>query len=162
MQVRFDRDEKAWQTVSGGGDDELTEFWEVDWEFGRVPMGRHRATLSIPGTPPSFNAVGLHSHWTKGRKAKRDWQQWLSIALMEQKVPRGLKQVRASAALRFKQRRRRDEGNFRVVVEKALGDALVEGGWLADDTPDRYRFGAVELLAPVDRPETIVVLDYER
>lgn len=125
-------------------------------------MSQERATLSIPGTPPSLNAVGLHSHWTLDRKAKRDWQQWLSIALMEQKVPRGLKQVRATAALRFKKRRRRDEGNFRVILEKSLGDALVGGGWLSDDTPDLYRFGAVELFAPVERPETIVVLDFER
>lgn len=90
-------------------------------------MSKHRATLSIPGTPPSFNAIGLHSHWTVGRKAKREWEQWLSIALMQQRVPRGLKQVRASATLRFKQRRRRDEGNFRVILEKAFGDALVGG-----------------------------------
>lgn len=49
-----------------------------------------------------------------------------------------------------------------MILEKALGDALVEGRWLADDVPDLYRFGAVELFAPVPRPETIVVLDYER
>lgn len=121
-----------------------------------------RAALSIPGTPPSFNAVGLHSHWTVGRKAKRDWQQWLSIALVEQRVPRALKQVRATATLRFKQRRRRDEINFATILNKALGDALVTGGWLEDDVPELYSFGRVELFAPVDRPETIVVLDYER
>lgn len=121
-----------------------------------------RATLSIPGVPPSFNAVGLHSHWTAGRKAKQDWQQWLSIALMEQRVARGLKSVSATATLRFKQRRRRDEINFATVLNKALGDALVEGGWLEDDTPDLYRFGRVELMAPCERPETIVVLDYVR
>jgi hypothetical protein len=86
----------------------------------------------------------------------------LSIALMEQRVPRALASVSAKATIRFKQHRRRDEGNFRVILEKALGDALVEGGWLSDDTPDLYRFGVVELFAPVDRPETIVVLDYER
>lgn len=125
-------------------------------------MSTHRATLSIPATPPSFNAIGLRSHWAVGRNEKLKWQGWLSIALMEQKVPRRLKSVSAAATLRFKQRRRRDEGNFRVLLEKALGDALVEGGWLADDTSDLYRFGRVELLAPVDRPETIVVLDYVR
>jgi hypothetical protein len=121
-----------------------------------------RATLSIPGTPPSFNAVGYRSHWAVSRKHKLQWQGWLALALMEQKVPRRLQSVKVSATLRFKQRRRRDEGNFRVILEKALGDALVEGGWLPDDTADLYRFGALELFAPVDRPETIVVLDYER
>jgi len=120
-----------------------------------------RATLSIPCTPPSFNKVGLRSHWAVGRKAKQDWEQFLSIALLEQRVPRGLQSVRASATLRFKQRRRRDEGNFKPLLEKALGDVL-QNGWIEDDTPEHYRFGRVELLAPVERPETIVVLDYER
>jgi hypothetical protein len=29
--------------------------------------------------------------------------------------------------------RERDQGNHRVIVEKALGDALVRGGYLPDD-----------------------------
>ena len=45
--------------------------------------------------------------------------------------------------LRFPARRRRDSGNYRVMLEKALGDALVEGGWLPDDTPEHYEFGGV-------------------
>jgi len=121
-----------------------------------------RVSLSIPGTPKSFNQIGYRSHWAIGQREKQNWQGWLALALMEQKVPRRLKQVTATATLRFKQRRRRDSGNFRVVLEKALGDALVEGGWLPDDTSDLYCFGAVDLLAPCERPETIVVLDYER
>lgn len=120
-----------------------------------------RAALSIPGVPPSFNEVGFRTHWAVGRRHKQQWEQWLSIALMEQRVPRGLERVTATATIRFKQRRRRDEGNFRVILEKALGDVL-QNGWIADDTPDRYRFGEVKLLAPVERPETIVVLDYVR
>ncbi|HYJ22610.1 MAG TPA: hypothetical protein VEW07_11390 [Solirubrobacterales bacterium] len=126
-----------------------------------------RATLRIGGTPPSFNQIGYRSHWAVGQRHKKQWQEWISIALMEQAVPRGLmagglKLVTATATLRFKQRRRRDEGNFRVIIEKALGDALVQGGWLADDTAEQYRFGALNLYAPVDKPETIIVLDYER
>jgi hypothetical protein len=125
-------------------------------------MSQHRATLSVPGTPPSFNAVGLYSHWSVGRAAKLKWEGFLGIALMEAQVPRKLKHVEARATLRFKQRRRRDEGNHRVLLEKALGDVLVSGRWLEDDTADLYRFGEVELLAPCERPETIVVLDYVR
>jgi len=79
---------------------------------------------------------------------------------MEQAVPRGLSCVNARATLQFKQRRRRDEGNFRVILEKALGDALVEGGWLKDDTAEQYRFGGLELSAPHPEPLTIVRLDY--
>ena len=120
------------------------------------------ATLTIPGTPPSFNAIGYRSHWAVGQRHKKQWQEWLSIALMAAGVPRGLRSVRASATLQFKQRRRRDEGNFRVILEKAFGDALVEGGWLADDVAGAYGFGEVELSAPHPEPLTIVRLDYRK
>jgi hypothetical protein len=118
------------------------------------------ATLEVPGTPPSFNAVGLRSHWSVGRRHKRQWQEWLGTALMVAGVPRGLISVTATAELHFKQKRRRDEGNFRVIPEKALGDALVEGRWLEDDTPEHYSFGMVQLVAPSPKPLTLVHLDY--
>lgn len=120
------------------------------------------ATLRIPETPPSFNAIGLHSHWAAGRRHKKQWQEWLETALMAEAVPRGFASCTASARMQFPQRRRRDEGNFRVILEKALGDALVNGGWIPDDTGDQYRFGAVTLAAPSPSPETIVTLALSR
>jgi hypothetical protein len=93
---------------------------------------------------------------------KQDWQRDCGTALLLDKVPRGLELVNASARLYFRQRRRRDEGNFRVILEKALGDALTGGGWLEDDTPEHYRFGAVECLAPASVALTIVTLEFER
>ncbi|MDE2106789.1 MAG: hypothetical protein KGL39_56765 [Patescibacteria group bacterium] len=122
----------------------------------------HRATLVIPGTPPSFNAIGFRSHWAVGRRHKQQWQRFLAIALMEQRVPRGLEVVSATAELRFRQRRRRDEGNFRVIIEKALGDALVEGGWLVDDTAEQFHFGAVQIMAPAPAAETLVQITWSR
>lgn len=116
--------------------------------------------LSIPGTPPSLNAVGFHSHWSTGRKAKKDWEQWLGIALMEQKVPRKIRYVSASATLHFKQRRRRDAGNHAALLDKALGDVLQAAGYLEDDTPEFYRFGSIEFVAPSPEPLTLVHLDY--
>lgn len=118
------------------------------------------ATLEIPGTPPSFNAIGYRSHWAVGRRHKLQWQEWISTALMVEQVPRGLTSVTAAAEIRFKARRRRDEGNFRVILEKALGDALVEGGYLEDDTSEQFRFGALDLVAPADEPLTLVRLDF--
>ncbi len=95
----------------------------------------------IGDTPPSLNRVaGNRWGWAKN---KRRWQNDIALLLMAERLPRGLRRVEASAVLSFKQRRRRDEGNFRALLEKALGDAMVEGGWLPDDTPDHYRFGAV-------------------
>ena len=43
----------------------------------------------------------------------------------------------------FPNRIKRDQGNFRWMIEKALGDTLVGGGWLPDDTWDRYEFGGL-------------------
>lgn len=117
--------------------------------------------LTIHQVPPSFNAVGYRTHWAVGRKAKQQWQQDLETLLMAQRVPRGLARVEAEANIYFNERRRRDEGNFRVILEKALGDALVNGGWLADDTPDSYTFGTVRLVAPDPNPRTVITLNYK-
>lgn len=95
-----------------------------------------------------------------GRKHKLQWQEWLTAALLVEKVPKGLGSVRVQGELRFKQRRRRDEGNFRVILEKALGDALVSGGWLGDDTSDLYRFDRLELSCPWPTAETEIKLFY--
>lgn len=116
-----------------------------------------QVVLEIPGTPPSYNTLA-HAHWQRNRRVKQDWQERCEIVLLEARVPRGLELVTATARIFFKARRRRDEGNFRVILEKALGDALTNGGWLPDDTPDHYRFGAVELLAPAQVPLTIVTM----
>lgn len=37
MLARFDRDEKAWQTITGDGADEIVEFWEPDWSLVEYP-----------------------------------------------------------------------------------------------------------------------------
>lgn len=121
-----------------------------------------RATLRIPGTPPSFNAIGYRSHWAVSQRHKKQWQEWISVALIAAGVPRGLSQVSATATLKFKQRRRRDDGNFRVIIEKACGDALVEGRWLDDDTAGLYSFGGLSLEAPCEQAETLINLSYER
>lgn len=116
--------------------------------------------LDLPGTPPSFNRVGLHSHWAQGRKAKQQWQEMIETMLMAERVPRGMHSASASAEIHFKQRRRRDEGNFRTILEKATGDAL-QNGWIEDDTPEFYRFGAVYLLAPYTVPNTLIRIDFQ-
>ena len=116
-------------------------------------------TLDIPGTPPSYN-VTAHAHWQRVRREKQKWQRDCEIALMAARIPRGLGSVLASGRLEFKQNRRRDEGNFRVILEKALGDALVNGGWIEDDTPEHYQFGKLEIVAPAHRPRTLVTIAY--
>jgi len=117
------------------------------------------AVLSIPGTPPSYNTTA-HAHWRKVRHEKQKWEGFLHIALMEQRVPRKLNFVSASATLHFKQRRRRDAINHLVTLDKALGDVLQAAGYLEDDTPEFYRFGTLDFVAPSPEPLTLVHLDY--
>jgi hypothetical protein len=119
------------------------------------------AVLQIPDTPPSFNDVGYRTHWAVARGHKRRWQDQLALLLLAKRVPRPLARVDVTATIYFTERRRRDEGNFRVIVEKALGDALQEGGWLPDDTPDFYRFGKVRLLQPCTERQTYIEIDYQ-
>jgi hypothetical protein len=118
-----------------------------------------RVTLEVPGTPVSLNQIGYRSHWSVGSREKKKWESWLGTALMVAQVPRGLEVVAATAEIHFKQKRRRDPGNFRVILEKALGDILQQG-WLPDDTAEFFSFGAVQLVAPSPEPLTLVHLDY--
>lgn len=114
--------------------------------------------LHIPGTPPSLNRVGSQSNWRTFHRHKKKWEGFIYIALLEVKVPKDQESLTASAVLRFADKRRRDEGNYRVVLEKALGDAL-QLGWLPDDTPEHFRFGEVRFDPEKGEPLTIVRLE---
>lgn len=97
-------------------------------------------TIVMPFTPPSLNRAGRNNPLAQ-HHLKTRLQHDLELYLLNAKLPRPLGAVRASAVLRFPARRRRDEGNYRWLLEKALGDALVNGRWLTDDTPASFRFG---------------------
>lgn len=112
--------------------------------------------------PRSMNAAPQRSTRGAGHarhKAKRALQADLQRLMLAADVPRPIPggRVRATARLLFPAGRRRDEGNYRTALEKALGDALAPAPskqerelglepmfrWLPDDTPDRFTFGAV-------------------
>lgn len=120
--------------------------------------------LSIPEVPPSLNGMGFggrNSHMKLHRLKKR-WEGYFVITLLENKVPKALTRVRASARLRFRVKRRRDEGNFRWLLEKALGDALQANGNLDDDTADEFTFGTLTFEADRGQPRTTVTLEVWR
>lgn len=111
-----------------------------------MPKG-HRDHM---GQPPSFNPIvsGQGSgNAMVYQGQKKLWQSALTDLLQESGLPRGLTRVMAEGEAVFPDRRRRDQGNFRVMLEKALGDALVSGfgevpgGWLPDDSWDHFEFG---------------------
>jgi len=117
--------------------------------------------ITLPGTPPSFNDVGHTGNRWNWSRAKRLWDGYFTVALLEAKVPKGkLSFVSASATLFFTTNRKRDVGNYRTILEKCCGDAL-QLGWLDDDDPEHYEFGAVtfEKIAKGKPPKTIVRLE---
>ena len=115
--------------------------------------------LEVPGIPKSLNRIGSRGSHFAWHREKRMWQDMLAIALRVAKVPTELAYAEATAVLYPAVRRRRDEGNYRAVLEKALGDALVAGGWLADDTPELFRFGRLVFGEVRGTPLTVVTLD---
>lgn len=109
----------------------------------------------LPYTPPSLNRSG-RAHPKAQHRIKTALQRDLEVLLLEAKVPRPVTSVFATAVMRFPTVRRRDEGNHRWLLEKALGDALVNGGWLSDDTPLYYRFGRVAF-SPAQGPCVTII-----
>lgn len=95
------------------------------------------------GRPPTLNhAMGMD--WRGWRRLKEAWQQLMHDGVESTGLQKGLDAVMVECTLCFPRRGGRDEGNLRWLPEKALGDALVEGEWLPDDTfwpVPRYQFG---------------------
>lgn len=117
--------------------------------------------VELPIVPDSFNKTRF-APWYVSRAANQQLKETLGWSLLASDLPRGLEEVTVGAALRFPTRRRRDEGNFRTPLEKALGDALVEGGYLADDTPDHFRFDRVVFLQEPGPAQTLLTFKWSR
>ena len=117
-------------------------------------------TLVLHSTPPSLNRAS-RSYW-KYKWWKEHLQDDLEKTLLATVGRRQFAPVVATASLRFPTRRRRDEGNFRALLEKSLGDAMVNGGWLPDDTPDWFRFGeCVFEIEPGPNRTTVILHEQE-
>jgi hypothetical protein len=99
------------------------------------------------GAPPSLNEGGSGMDRMAFQSLKKAWQAAFMVELKASGLPRDLAAVQVEARVGFATRAKRDEGNHRWMIEKALGDALVEGGWLPDDCfypVRRYSFGNLE------------------
>jgi hypothetical protein len=112
-------------------------------------------TISWGVMPPSTNrSRGRHVQHTHATKKRLQGD--IHILLLEARLPRGLTAVTARATLRFPVHRRRDPVNY-WLLDKALGDALVAGGWLPDDTPEHYQY-ALGFAPETGSPCTTIVL----
>lgn len=120
--------------------------------------------LTIAATPPSLNAASLGSRGAhmKFHRLKKEWEGHITAGLLKAQVPKGLERVHATAVCRFPSRRKRDEGNFRYLLEKALGDTLQLNGCLEDDTPEQFTFGKLVFDADRGPARTILTLEVWR
>lgn len=105
--------------------------------------GAAKTAVVHHGYPPSLNALGDGNRFAY-RAMKTAWEERLVSLIERTDLPRPLARVTVEGLLTVPDRTRRDQGNFRVILEKALGDALVLGGWLEDDDWSRYSFGGLE------------------
>lgn len=109
-----------------------------------------QATLILTPPPLSQNRR-RGEHWSKTRRRKGAIQQDVHNLLLAEGVPHPIPggRVRVTARLVFAKRRRRDEGNYRDALEKAIGDTLDPHDrdapirWLDDDQPPAFTFGLV-------------------
>ena len=105
--------------------------------------------LELPGvTPPSLNRVGSRGAQQAWHRHKKWWQEQIGMALLVEVRPRRelTTPVLVDAVLWFRTRCNRDEGNFRSLLEKSTGDALVEGGWIPDDSAVYFQFRHITFL----------------
>jgi hypothetical protein len=126
----------------------------------RPPREWPRFVIDVTRVPPSMNDNAIRSHWRGFQKEKKSWQGEIEMLLMVERVKRGgYQRAVAGAFMQFAVRAaRRDSGNYKGVVEKALGDALVNYGAIEDDDDKRYLFGGVEFLPDLGPPTTRIFL----
>ena len=117
--------------------------------------------LELPLVPTSYNET-RYAPWYVVRRKNEALVNALTLIVRTSDLPKPCPAIVARADLRFSTRRRRDEGNFRTPLEKALGDVLVKEGVLEDDTPDRFRFEQLVFVRELGPPLTRLWLDVEQ
>lgn len=103
--------------------------------------GKAKTDPEHHGWPPSLNALGSGNQFAY-RAMKEAWE-GLLVSLITASDLGKCERVVVEGEITFPDQRRRDQGNHRFLLEKALGDALVAGGWLEDDDWSRYEFGGL-------------------
>lgn len=110
---------------------------------GCAACGEPKGHADHLGAPESFNVMaGRDPQVYRSIIAK--WAPVLAAALEASGLPRGLDGVLVEGEVSFGDRVERDADNHRVMISKALGDALVAGGYLESDTWARFELGGFQ------------------
>lgn len=105
--------------------------------------------LKYADTPPSMNTNVGKGSWRNFHREKKKWEGIFGMLCLKERVPKNCTVVKAKIFLRFRVTRKRDPGNFRTLIEKALGDALQTVGIIPDDTAAYFEVEEVVLaMAP--------------
>jgi hypothetical protein len=129
--------------------------------------GNEVLELELPVTPPSLNRLGAQGApgqgpaWKRYNDEKQKWGLVLASKIPRRRLAHPAARARCCGHLRFETNRSRDEGNFRYLLEKALGDALVRQCWIADDDWQRYTFERLHFDPSPGPPRTLVVVELE-
>ncbi len=131
--------------------------WTRRSRRGCAICGRARAAPQHLGAPPSLNIFGsgnqrIYQSW------KTAWSDVLAEHLSGTRLAKPLTSVLVEGRVCFPTRVRRDQGNYRFLLEKALGDTLTAGGWLIDDDWSQYEFGNLAYVYEKGRSWTELVL----
>lgn len=142
----------AWVPGSGGPLGPVYLEHRLEHEFvkkedgkrGCATCGEPKKWMGHHAYPASFNAGGSSRNPHAWQNEKKLWMEFFRRELEALGLPTGLGRVMVEGELCFPTRRMNrgpDQGNYRHPLEKHLGDALVDGGWLADDNWMAYSFG---------------------
>lgn len=130
------------------------------WPRGCATCGENKSATVHFGAPASFNVwSGTGAAGTQAFKGVKDiWERIFTEALKDSELPLGQERIYVEGEVTFPDAGDRDQGNFRVILEKALGDALERGGWLEKDDWTRYEFGALSMRVEPGVSETRLML----
>lgn len=157
----------AHQRPKGGGDKQIPGLCDrLQRQNGCAECGANKGDPVHFGAPASYNAFGggrgSSAAAQVGASLKQTWQAIFTRALNAAGLPRGLDRVYAVGEVTFPDDRAdRDQGNFRVLIEKALGDALEDGGWIVSDNWPHYQFGDLAMRISAGESATRLLLTDE-
>lgn len=118
--------------------------------------------IEIDLLPPSMNdIIGQGSRW-RYTVEKKKWGKLLKQALIDTGLGR-CRRMLVEGQVTFPTRIKHDQGNYRFMLEKALGDALQAAGVLEDDDWSSYEFGGLHATYEkgVRKTRLLLMPDYE-